>query len=120
MRHKAKIKVLGWVERVALPDLNIQSIRVKVDSGARTSALHAEDIRILHSLHSGKGIVQFCVRPNKKGGKKFRVEAPFAGRRRVRSSTGIETVRPVIRTQLKVGAECWPIEVTLVNRDIMG
>lgn len=114
MATKRRRKVLGWCEWVSLPELKVSAMRVKVDSGARTSALHAVDI------HIAEGVVQFSVQRGKKKKHGRRVEAPLIGYRKVRSSVGHVTERPVIQTRLQVGTESWPIEVTLINRDIMG
>lgn len=112
---KKRRRVLGWCERIKLPELSVASIRVKVDSGARTSALHAENIRVTR-----EGTVRFSMLPKKNRKRTLQIEVPLVGYRKVRSSVGTETERPVIRTLLQLGDESWPIEITLVNRDIMG
>ncbi len=117
-KSKTKDKArIGWREVVELPELNVKAIRVKVDSGARTSALHAENIEFYQSR--GKHKVRFSVHPQI-ARKNIVIEAELIGKRVVRSSIGLSTYRPVIRTLLKIGNETWPIEVTLVNRDLMG
>lgn len=110
---------IGWREVIALPDLGLKAVRVKVDSGARTSALHAEDIDIY--LYRGHPRVHFkvCLDPNKSD-RRVSIDAALVERRVIRSSIGLATHRPVILTQLKIGPSSWPIEVTLVNRDLMG
>lgn len=119
MVKKAPKASLGWREVLSLPDLHIPAIRVKVDSGARTSALHAEDIEFFH--RNGKARVRFTVVPDpKKSHKKLKKEAVLIEKRMVRSSIGVSTHRPVIETLIRVGDEEWPIELTLVNRDLMG
>ncbi len=112
-------KVMGWREWVSLPSLKVLNIKVKVDSGARTSALHAEDIEVFKK--AGREWVRFTIFPlqNSRRGKVL-AEAEVIAHRRIRSSSGTETRRPVIRTELKVGEDHWPIEISLVNRDIMG
>lgn len=120
MAKVKKVKpVMGWREWVALPELNVAKIKVKVDSGARTSTLHAEEI--IYFTRSGMKKVRFIIYPfqgSKRG--KIEAEADLVEERMVRSSVGHETSRPVILTLLQVGEEHWPIEITLVNRDIMG
>jgi len=114
-----RCKLLGWKEKVALPSLGIKSIKVKVDTGARTSALHAENIEEFKK--GSVTYVRFHIDPIKKSKKpKLKVEARLVGYRMVRSSSGHESLRPVISTTIQVGKEKWKIEVTLVNRDIMG
>lgn len=119
MRKKRRVQVIGWREWVALPELHIARIKVKIDSGARTSALHAENIRLMKK-RDGSTTVSFRVVPTDDKGKRVKAKATLVDQRWVRSSTGVATLRPVITTLLKVGDEAWPIEITLVNRDPMG
>ncbi len=114
-----KRKIIGWREWIALPDLGIDAIKVKVDSGARTSALHATKIRYLES-HDGQTMVSFMVTSQLGPKRTIRVRAPLIEQRKVTSSVGHATLRPVIQTAVRVGHETWQIEVTLVNRDPMG
>ncbi len=114
-----RCKLIGWKEKVALPRLGIKSIKVKVDTGAKTSALHAENIKEFKK--GSTTYVRFHVHPRSKSKKQvLKVEALLLGYRMVRSSSGHESLRPVISTLLQIGKEKWKIEVTLVNRDIMG
>ena len=113
------MKIIGWREWLTLPDLGIQNIKVKVDSGARTSALHATNIRYLEKLN-GETWVSFIVTKQLQPRKNIRVRAPLVEQRKVKSSLGHATLRPVIRTTVKIGEDSWPIEITLVNRDPMG
>lgn len=117
MGFKAPKLLLGWREWLALPELEIDAIKAKVDTGARTSALHADDIRIIR--RGGEKRVRFRVAPLQST-RAREVEAPFAGFRRVRSSSGALEERPVITTEVVVGEERWPIEITLTARDMMG
>lgn len=114
----ARITV-GWREWVALPDLQLPAIKVKVDTGAKTSAIHAEDIVITRK--GDKRFVTFTVLPfqRSKAGA-VRVKARLIDQRGVRSSNGKQEIRPVIETTLRVGAAEWPIELTLTRRDVMG
>src|SRR5690606_3428038 len=102
MREVVKItrRQIGWREYIALPELNVKGIKVKVDTGATTSALHAEDIFIFNE--DGKKKVIFTIYP-KQGNKtkKVHAEAELIEMRHVRSSTGHVTERPVIRTMIK-------------------
>ena len=116
---RSKLKIIGWREWVGLPDLGIPAIKVKVDSGARTSALHATKIRYLEKA-DGVTWVSFMVNAGPHPHKSIRVRAPLVVQRKVKSSMGHASLRPVILTTIQLGEESWPIEVTLVNRDPMG
>lgn len=117
--RRPKTKVIGWREWVTLPELGLGPIKAKVDSGAQTCALHATKIRYLKS-ENGETWVSFVVTTRLSPLKTKRVRAVLVARRKVKSSLGHTTVRPVITTLIKVGEEAWPVEVTLVNRDPMG
>ena len=116
---KKSRKIIGWREWVELPELGIEAIKVKVDSGARTSALHATKIRYLEK-HDGVTLVSFVVTQQLNPRKTTRVHAPLVEQRMVKSSMGHASLRPVIRTLVKIGKESWPVEITLINRDPMG
>ena len=110
---------LGWREFVSLPELHISKLKAKVDTGARTSALHAEEIQYFR--RDGKIKVRFKMFPvSRQREPEIVAEADLVGKRLVRSSIGLTTERPVIRTTLNLGGKRWPIEVTLINREIMG
>lgn len=110
---------IGWREWVALPDLGIPSIKVKVDTGARSSALHAFDVRTV--VRDGRSYVRFKVHPRQKdAAATVEAEAELVDHRRVKSSGGHATVRPVVRTHVEFRGLRWPIELTLVARDEMG
>lgn len=114
-----KMKLIGWREWIGLPDLKIPALKVKVDTGAATSALHATKIRYLEKLN-GETMVSFVVTERLHPRKTKRVRAPLVEQRKVTSSLGHASIRPVIRTMIELGGETWPIEITLVNRDPMG
>tara|TARA_Y100001935_G_C17270684_1_gene491764 strand:+ start:1069 stop:1503 length:435 start_codon:yes stop_codon:yes gene_type:complete len=109
---------VGWVEWAFLPDLAGEPIKAKVDTGAKTSALHAENIRV-KKLKNGRRQVSFTVFTSKTKKKGLRVTAPLLGSKVVKSSIGVATIRPVIRTTLKLGEHLQKVEVTLVNRQPM-
>lgn len=107
-------RILGWREWVALPDLGIDAIKAKTDTGARTSSLHAYDIRIEN------GDVLFKVHPIQHDLERVvNCRAPLVDQRRVRSSSGLQKLRPVIETHFEIMGERWPIELTLAPRDRM-
>lgn len=111
--------ILGWREWAALPELKIEGIKAKIDTGARTSSLHAENIEIFEK--SEKEWVKFSVDPVQNSSEN-RVSCcvELFEEREVKSSTGHIEMRPVIITDLHIGHRTWPIEITLTNRDSMG
>ncbi len=109
-------KILGWREWVELPELGI-SLIAKVDSGARTSALHATHISMVER-HSGR-YVRFRV--HHEGDKEIPThESLMLEMRPVKSSDGNVSDRPVILMHIEIGGERHEIEVTLIDRSIMG
>ena len=113
------LPVIGWREWVTLPDLGVNAIKVKVDTGARTSALHAYGVRIEEV--DGVQLVHFRIYPvqrQRRGA--IRITTPLIGWKVIRSSSGHRTRRPVVRTTLGLMGDQWPIELTLTNRDQMG
>jgi hypothetical protein len=115
---KEKI-IIGWREWISLPELKMKNIKVKVDTGARTSSLHAYDIEYFKK--GSKKWVKFKVHPDQKDSKKVvRCEAKLLEFRKIRSSNGATELRPVIETTAVLGISEWPIELTLTNRDEMG
>lgn len=106
---------LGWQERVRLPDLGLPWMKAKVDTGARTSALHAYDLQVIE--RDGRQYVRFKVHPRQHNFERVvETEAELVDQRHVRSSAGRLTFRPVIRTILEVADQRVPIEVTLICR----
>lgn len=110
--------VLGWEEWVTLPVLGLPAMKTKVDTGARTSALHAFDIEPFG--REDRPMVRFGVHPVP-GDNEIEVycSAPVVDRREVTSSNGDTELRFVIETMLQIADRSWPIEVTLTNRDAM-
>ena len=105
----------GWEEWVALPELGLPAIKAKIDTGARTSALHAHDIEVFGPASKPK--VRFNVHPVA-GNEDITItcSAPIIDRREVTSSNGEAELRYVISTKMDVGGETWPIDVTLTTR----
>lgn len=107
--------VIGWRERVALPDWGISSLVAKIDSGARTSSIHVADIREV-----GDGLVEFeVVLGRRDRHRHVTVQAPFVRHSRVRSSNGEVTERYVVRTTMVLAGVAKEIEVSLMARDNM-
>lgn len=115
----AEKQIIGWQEWVQLPKLSIPAVKVKIDTGAKTSSLHAEEIEYFKK--NNKDYVRFIVHPLQRD-KKIRVacEAPLAEHRHVTSSSGTKENRPVIKTKICLGKFCWNIELNLTKRDYMG
>ncbi|MGR3803493.1 30S ribosomal protein S6--L-glutamate ligase [Marinibacterium profundimaris] len=108
----------GWEEWVALPDLGLPAISAKVDTGARTSALHASDIETFGP--SSKPKVRFNVHPIP-GHYELAItcSAEIVDRREVTSSNGEAELRYVVRTPISVAGQTWPVEITLTDRSGM-
>ena len=114
---KNKITI-GWREWVSLPELGVEHIKAKIDTGARTSALHAFSVRTF--TKNGRKFVRFKIHPYQRR-KDISVEcvAPVLEKRMVTDSGGHREQRYVIESTVKLGDEVWPIEFTLTNREIM-
>lgn len=110
---------IGWREWVSMPDLGIKRIKVKVDTGARTSSLHA--INIHYVKKHGRTIVRFEVHPLQRDTSTVvHAEAPLIEERYVTNSGGKKTLRPVIETPIHIMGEIISAEITLISRDEMG
>lgn len=111
--------VAGWREWVVLPEISPVQVKAKLDTGARTSALHAFGLRIRHT-DTGP-IAVFQHHPiQRSSASAVGVEVPVTAFRRVRSSNGKVETRPVITTRVRLGETVWSIDVTLTARDSMG
>ncbi|MFW5824018.1 MAG: ATP-dependent zinc protease [Marinobacter sp.] len=109
---------LGWREWLALPELDIQRIKAKVDTGARTSCLHT--FRTEPYTENGQRRVKFWVHPDQHDlHHVVECDAEVVDERSVTDSGGHKEMRLVIRTTVVVGDRSWPIEMTLTNRDSM-
>lgn len=111
-----ELVLIGWREFVDLTTMKLNGIKAKIDTGAKTSALHAEDIE--YFTKDGKKYVKFVFR--NENGKKRTIKSKFIEERSVKSSTGQTTIRPVVKTKIKMGSKEFEIELTLINRDLMG
>ncbi len=111
--------ILGSEEWCSFPELGIPTIKARVDSGAKTSALHA--INIAPFIKNDTNWVKFDINPIQNNLKTvIHCEAPLVDKRIVKSSSGFREQRYVIQTNLEIGNSKWPIEMTLTNRDSMG
>jgi hypothetical protein len=118
-RLKRHMLVIGWREWLAIPEWGIARIKAKIDTGARTSSVHASGIH--YFKQDGVDMVRFKVHPHRRS---FRhtviVESAVVDKRVVRSSNGEEDLRPVVRTYVELCGVCWPLEITLAKRKMMG
>jgi ribosomal protein S6--L-glutamate ligase len=111
--------ILGSEEWCSFPELGIPAIKARVDSGAKTSALHA--INIAPFIKDDENWVKFDINPIQKNIKTvIHCEAKLVDKRIVKSSSGYREQRYVIQTQIEIGHQNWIIEMTLTNRDSMG
>ena len=115
----AKSYIIGWREWIGLPEFGVQAIKAKIDTGARSSALHAFDLERFDQ--GGQKMVRFQAHPLQRDDRYIVVvEAALLEDRMVRNSGGQSELRPVVITTVQVGSNMWPIELTLTNRDEMG
>ena len=116
---KQELPVIGWREWVAFPELALGRIKAKVDTGARSSSLHALEIQEFN--RDGEDWVRFQVQPvQHKVEKIIEAEARVLDFRKVRSSSGKAEVRPVIVTRVGLLGVEWDVELTLADRQKMG
>ena len=116
-RAEADAIVVGWREWVLLPELGLM-LKAKVDSGARTSTLHAFELEEFE--RGGTAMVRFSIHPVQDDTEEVRVcEAELVDKRLVTDSGGHQELRPIIRTDVVLAGQRWPIELTLTGRDNM-
>ena len=116
---RAKKKIVGWREWVRLPGLKVKKIKAKLDTGARTSTLHA--FKVTPFTKYGASYVRFYIHPlQRKSKPEIKCVAVVIDSRHITDTSGRREERPVIRTILKIGRSRYPIELTLTNRDQMG
>lgn len=118
-RKKTPTQTIGWREWLELPDLGIPHVKAKIDTGARSSSLHAFE---LTTYKRGEvEYVRFKVHPIQRNTKNtVEVKARVLEYRRIRSSNGHSAMRPVVVTTVNWQGLSWPIEVTLTGRADMG
>jgi len=111
--------LVGWREWVLLPEMSPVPMKAKIDTGARTSALHAFGLSV--SMRNGEPWAQFEVHPMQRSrARASQVVTPIVGYKKVRSSTGHSEERPVVRSVIMIGNRKFAINLTLTSRDEMG
>ena len=114
-----QLSVIGWREMLSLPNLGIERVKAKIDTGARTSAIHAFNYQEFE--RDGKKMIQFGIHPLQRDNKyNIVAEAELLEYRKITNSGGHAQIRPVILTTIKLGEHQWKAELTLTNRDVMG
>ena len=118
IRPLRKYPVIGWREWIALPQLNISRIKAKIDTGARTSALHAFSLKPF--TENGQRKISFDIHPMQHDTAQIiTCTANVVDRRLVTDSGGHEEERYVIMTPMIIAGQTWPIEITLTERENM-
>lgn len=116
---KPEKTLIGWREWIGFPELGIDRMKAKIDTGARTSAVHAYRARKIEA--AGEPWVEFYLHPvQHQQDPAIRCIARIFDERTIKSSNGEQETRYVIITPMRLGDEVWPIELTLTNRDQMG
>lgn len=109
---KGKRILIGVAERVDLPDWGIVGLKAKIDTGARSSAVHVDAVEVIDRNH-----IRFSI-PRPSGRMKW-VTARFSRRATVRSSSGEEQTRYFVSTELRLGTLVRDVEISLTSRDAM-
>lgn len=110
--------IVGSLETCSLPDIGIENLQVRVDTGAKTSSLHVDNLQ--KTQHHEATWVEFDIHPNVHNVQQvLRCKAPLHDVRTIKSSNGVSEERYVIKTRIKLGNRIWPIEITLTNRSDM-
>lgn len=110
--------IIGWQEWCELPSLHLPAIKAKIDTGAKTSAIHASEIRPFH--RHGELFVHFIVHPLQRiRALERHCTAPVVDHRVIMSTSGHKELRYVIRTPICLGDLDWEIDISLTNREPM-
>lgn len=111
--------VMGWREWVAFPDLGVEAIKAKVDTGAASSSLHAFSLR--RFTDDGRELVTFEIHPHQRTIEgAVMAQCEVVDERPIRNPGGRIEVRPVVRTRVRWGSIVWETEINLTRRDEMG
>lgn len=119
MDHEPSMEMIGWREWLSLPDIGVKFIKAKIDTGARSSSLHAASMELYEV--DGQSWVRFSVHPIQRN-ETWVIEssAPVLDMRSIRSSSGQAEVRPVIRTAVSLHGRRFKVDLTLADRNQMG
>jgi len=110
----AGVMTLGWRERVGLPQLGIERLRAKLDTGARSSALHVDSLETF--MRDDAVWLRFGVSQGRHALHGMTCEAPALGRRVVTNSSGHRAERWFIRSQVRLAGQCFEAEISLTDR----
>lgn len=108
--------IIGWMEYVDLPDLELLDLKAKIDTGARTSALHATDIETF--MKGDAEWVRFTTNATH-GEKDIQLESRVHSKREIKNTSGVPEERIVIRTKFRVAKRSWTIDLSLTDRGNM-
>ena len=115
-----RLPIVGWREWTTLPALSGTPMKAKIDTGARTSALHAFALELTTDA-AGITTAAFEIHPlQRSSARSSSVQLPVIDFRTVRSSNGTSETRPVVQTTARIGDHEWTIDLTLTSRDEMG
>jgi hypothetical protein len=115
-KWKTDLLVIGWMEHLDLPDLGLKGVKAKIDTGARTSALHATDIETFQK--DGAPWVRFRTQIEEWSPARW-VEAPVHDERAIKNTSGVPEDRIIIRTRLQLTERSWAVSVSLADRSNM-
>lgn len=117
LKHEGH-NIIGWREWVSFPTLNAGNIKAKIDTGARTSTLHAFEVNFFEEERLK--MVSFLMHPDQYSMEKVvQCESQLWDTRWVTDSGGHKELRPIIKTEIQLGQLQWQIEITLTKRDDM-
>ncbi len=118
-RRKAPVyKTAGWRETVSLPQLEIGPVVAKLDTGARSAALHAANIKVYQSQDGQR--VRFDAFIDETRAHAKPCDLPVLAMRKVKNTGGNVEERVVVRSEIRLGEECWQADITLTDRSDMG
>ncbi|MFT5468502.1 MAG: hypothetical protein ACI8UO_003612 [Verrucomicrobiales bacterium] len=110
--------VIGWREWIALPEIGVPGVKAKIDTGARTSALHTHDYQLFE--RDGAQWVRFHIHPLRRTSQiELTCEAEVSDMRQVKDSGGHVELRPFIKTAVSIGGIEFIAEISLTNREQM-
>ncbi|KAB7615233.1 ATP-dependent zinc protease [Amylibacter sp. SFDW26] len=115
-KSKKEPTVIGWMEYIDLPDIALHKMKAKIDTGARTSALHATDIEVFQK--QGSSWVKFNTWMERDG-VTIPLEAPVSDIRDIKNTGGVSEKRLIIETNLLFMGKTWPISISLADRSNM-